>query len=65
MGQQLLSMQTAQGRSCSRKAAMVAECGWEKPLHGFGARARARSGYLQKPCKMDLSRHLLFWHKMG
>lgn len=56
-------MQTAQGRSCSRKAAMVAECGWEKPLHGFGA--RARSVYLQKPCKMDLSRHLLFWHRMG
>lgn len=50
----LLSVQTAQGRSCSRRAAMGAECGW------FGS--RARSVCLQK---MNLSMLLLFWHKMG
>jgi len=56
-------MQTAQGRSFSRKAAVVAECGWEKPLYVCGA--RAMSVYLQKPCKMDVSRYLLFLYKMG
>lgn len=48
-----LSMQTAQGKSCSRRAATGAECGW------FGA--QARSVYLQ----INLSTLLLFLHKMG
>lgn len=50
----LLSMQTPQGRSCSRTEAMGTEYGW------FGS--RAKSVYLQKT---DLSTLLLFWHKMG